>query len=59
MIQRNATTLLKHVNDLLDLSKFDAGHHTVDYARVDLARRVRAGAAHFDGLRRSALSRMS
>jgi PAS domain S-box-containing protein len=50
VIQRNATTLLKHVNDLLDLSKLDAGRHTVDYAQVNLARQVRAGAAHFDAL---------
>lgn len=50
MIQRDATTLLKHVNDLLDLSKLDAGRHTVEYARVDLARQVRASAAHFDAL---------
>jgi PAS domain S-box-containing protein len=50
VIQRNATTLLKHVNDLLDLSKLDAGRHKVDYARVDLARQVRTGAAHFDAL---------
>lgn len=50
VIQRNASTLLRHVNDLLDLSKLDAGRHTVDYARVDLARQVRAGAAHFDAL---------
>ena len=50
VIQRNASTLLRHVNDLLDLSKLDAGQHTVEYARVDLARQVRAGAAHFDAL---------
>lgn len=50
VIQRNATTLLKHVNDLLDLSKLDAGQHSVDYARVDLARHMRTGAAHFDAL---------
>jgi PAS domain S-box-containing protein len=50
VIQRNATTLLKHVNDLLDLSKFDPGRHTMEYVRVDLATQVRAGAAHFDAL---------
>jgi PAS domain S-box-containing protein len=50
VIQRNATTVLKQVNDLLDLSKLDAGRHTVDYASVDLARQVSAVAAHFDGL---------
>lgn len=50
VIHRNAATLLKHVNDLLDLAKLDAGKMTVDYARVDLARSVRTVAAHFDAL---------
>lgn len=50
VIHRNAATLLKHVNDLLDLAKLDAGKMTVNYARVDLARAVRTIAAHFDAL---------
>jgi PAS domain S-box-containing protein len=50
VIQRNASTLLKHVNDLLDVSKLDAGRHTANYMRVDVAREVRTLAAHFDAL---------
>src|SRR3990167_7825142 len=50
VIHRNAATLLKHVNDLLDLAKLDAGKMPVNYARVDLARPVRTIAAHFDAL---------
>lgn len=50
VIQRNASTLTKHVNDLLDLAKFDAGKATLRYARVDLAQAVRQVAAHFDAL---------
>ncbi|MDX6007635.1 ATP-binding protein [Cupriavidus necator] len=50
VIRRNATTLLKHVNDLLDLAKLDAGKISLDYARIDVAHTVRAVAAHFDTL---------
>jgi signal transduction histidine kinase len=50
VIHRNATTLLKHVNDLLDLAKLDAGKMTVNYARIDVARELRTIAAHFDAL---------
>lgn len=50
IIQRNAATLLKHVNDLLDVSKLEAGRHTVDYARMDVARQLRTVAAHFDAM---------
>ena len=50
VIHRNAATLVKHVNDLLDLAKLDAGQMTVNYARVDLAHAVRTVAAHFDAL---------
>ena len=50
VIQRNAATLLTHVNDLLDVAKLDAGKQTVNYARVDVAQEVRTIAAHFDSL---------
>ena len=50
VIRHNAATLLKHVNDLLDLAKLDAGKMTMDYVDIDLARMVRTVAAHFDAL---------
>ena len=50
VIRHNATTLLKHVNDLLDLAKLDAGKMTMDYVDSDVARMVRTVAAHFDAL---------
>ena len=50
VIHRNASTLAKHVNDLLDLAKFDAGKMALKYARVDLAHAVRQVAAHLDAL---------
>ncbi len=50
VIRHNAATLLKHVNDLLDLAKLDAGKMTMDYVDRDIARMVRTVAAHFDAL---------
>ena len=50
VIRHNAATLLKHVNDLLDLSKLDAARMTMDYVDIDLSRLVRTVAAHFDAL---------
>src|SRR5262249_45022582 len=50
VIRHNAATLLKHVNDLLDLAKLDAGKMTMDYVNIDLARMVRTVASHFDAL---------
>ena len=50
VVRHNAATLLKHVNDLLDLAKLDAGKMTMDYVDIDLARMVRTVAAHFDAL---------
>jgi len=52
LIQRNARLLLRHVNDLLDLSKLDAGGMNTEYAEVDLARMVRRAASNFEGLTR-------
>jgi signal transduction histidine kinase len=50
VIERNARTLLKHVNDLLDVSKLEAGKMEMRYTETDLARLVRFVAGHFDGL---------
>ena len=50
VIQRNAATLLKHVNDLLDLSKHDARQLSVHYVRMDLAAHFRLVAEQFRSL---------
>ena len=49
-IRRNATTLLKEVNALLDLSKLDAGKMALRYEETDLASRARMVAAHFESI---------
>src|SRR5207249_3450206 len=41
VVSRNARTLLRHVNDLLDVAKLEAGKMVPSYAEVDLARLVR------------------
>lgn len=46
-IARNARIVLKHVNDLLDVSKLEAGAMRPDYADVDLARVVESAATSF------------
>jgi signal transduction histidine kinase len=50
LIERNARLLLRQVDDLLDLSRFDAARMNVDYAEVDLAKTVRLVASNFEGL---------
>jgi PAS domain S-box-containing protein len=50
VIKRNASTLLKHVNDLLDISKLDADKLGVSYAHSDLAALARLVCGHFDAL---------
>lgn len=50
VVQRNALTLLRHVNSLLDLAKVDAGKMILNYVKLDLARFIRTVAAHFDAL---------
>lgn len=49
-IERNSYTLLKHVNDLLDVSKLEAGKMTLNYSSVNLSRLVQNIAAHFDSV---------
>src|SRR5205823_11278621 len=48
VIDRNARTLLKRVNDLLDIAKLEAGKGDVNRAEVDLAQLLRLTAAQFE-----------
>lgn len=48
VVERNATILLKHVNDLLDIAKLDASKMELHLARTDLATLVRRMASHFE-----------
>ncbi|MGE5621413.1 MAG: ATP-binding protein, partial [Candidatus Bathyarchaeota archaeon] len=50
VVQRNARLLQRHVNDLLDIAKLEAGGMSLQYARTDLARLVRLAASHFETL---------
>jgi signal transduction histidine kinase len=52
VVARNARALLKHVNDLLDLSKLDAGQLEARYSETDVARLVRLVAADFEAVAR-------
>ena len=48
--QRNARTVLKHVNDLLDIARMEADKMSMHYADVDLAQLTRLTASHFDSV---------
>jgi len=50
IVNRNARLLLKQVNDLLDVSRLEAGRMELDCKSVDLAQLVRLTAANFDGI---------
>ncbi|WP_170162380.1 ATP-binding protein [Caldimonas tepidiphila] len=50
VIRRNASTLLKLVNDLLDVAKLDAGKMELRYVRLDAAGFARSVASHFEAL---------
>jgi signal transduction histidine kinase len=52
VIARNARTLFKQVNDLLDLAKLDARELRLDYAQADVAQLVRVTAGLFDSVAR-------
>jgi PAS domain S-box-containing protein len=47
VIARNARMLLKHVNDLLDMSKLDAGKLKIELQDTDVAALVRFLTSHF------------
>jgi signal transduction histidine kinase len=52
VVMRNARSLLKTVNDLLDVSKLEAGKLSPEYACVDLAKIVRLTCSLFEGIAR-------
>jgi len=47
VVTRNARMLLKHVNDLLDMSKLDAGKLKIELQDADVSALVRLLASHF------------
>lgn len=50
LMLRNARLLHRHVADLLDAAKLEAGEMNADWARLDLARLLRVMASHFESL---------
>jgi PAS domain S-box-containing protein len=48
VVERNARFLYRHVADLLDVSRLDAGRMTIRYAQVDLAVCARLLASQFE-----------
>ena len=52
IIERNAQTLLKYVNELLDISWLETGNMPLTLAQVDLVRLMQLTAAYFDNLSR-------
>lgn len=50
VIQRNALTLLKYVNDLLDLARLQAGKLQLRYSRSDISTVTRMICAHFEAI---------
>lgn len=50
LIARNARTVLRHVNDLLDLSKLEAGRAKPEYSSVDLSNLLQLTASQFEQL---------
>ncbi|HAU1153161.1 TPA: response regulator [Legionella pneumophila] len=47
-VENNAQILLKHVNDLLNISKLDAGKMFLHYTNIDLAKLIRQTIALFE-----------
>lgn len=59
MIDRNAQILLKRVNDLLDISKLEAGKMSLEYAAIDLASLARVTLSSFESFARQRNIQMS
>jgi len=52
IVSRNARGLLKHVNNLLDISKLEAGKMNLNYSMVDLSKAINIISSCFDILAR-------
>jgi len=52
MMLRNARLLYRHVSDLLDAAKLEAGRMAVDYACLDMGMLIRAMVSQFDSMAR-------
>jgi signal transduction histidine kinase len=50
MVERNARLLHRHVSDLLDVARLEAGRMDIQYTEIDLARLARRTASNFDTL---------
>ncbi len=50
IVYRNAQILLRHVNDLLDFARIEAGKLDLAYAKTDVAVLTRLTASHFETL---------
>lgn len=50
IVERNARLLLKQVNDLLDITKLEAGQLEINYTKTDIAHLCRMLAANFEAL---------
>ncbi len=50
VVQRNARTVLRHVNDLLDIAKIEAGRIAAHYTRTDVASLVQGVTRQFSAL---------